>query len=566
VTICFVIGNSLRGLYPIHAIQRLFALMVLCGLFLSGCTTGYLPNPTPPPEQTRRTSDGLSALDATRTAEATPGIIFGPVTNPTHLPAGTRIAPTPTPRSLTVAAGATATFGAAFQVTTPVPPTATPTASPTETTTPLPTMPALPTLQGGTTEFGPIVPPNYTPQASPTPKVTATLGAGALPPVVTPGPSPTAGGFLRRNRMGIHLHNNLTDEQFARMLDFAEALGVRWIKVQISWKLYEPERGILTEAYRGQVLNLQRASIRGFKVMLSIAQAPDWARPAAVRGIEDGPPDDPAEFAVFVGRLVRDVKPEFIDAIELWNEPNLSREWRGKAISGGIYMTYFRAGYEAILAEQIAAPSATKPDHRIMVITAGPAPTITFTGSTVGDREFIGQLYDAGLATFGEDVALGAHPYGWGNPPEGRCCDPAPGVTGWYEHPSFYFRETLDAYRDIMRTHGHTRAKVWVTEFGWASYDGLARSDGKPARADPNVGWQALINQTQQADYIVRAFRLAQQPPYYDYVAGMILWNLNYTMIPGLVDAGGEQAGFSLLDANGNPRPAFTALKNEAKE
>jgi polysaccharide biosynthesis protein PslG len=413
--------------------------------------------------------------------------------------------------------------------------------------------------------FGPALAPNFTPPSDATP-VPPTVSAAVLPPPVTPGPSPTAGPQLRRDLMGVQIHAYLTDAQFSAMLDRATELGVGWVKIQVNWELYEPQPGQTNDLYAGSVLNVQRASIRGFKVMLSFAKAPDWARPEAARGQEDGPPDDPAQLATFIGRYVRDVKPEFIDAIEVWNEPNLVREWRGKPINGAEYMRYFRASYEAIQREQKAGVSALKPTHRIMVITAGPAPTVTFTGSTVGDREFIQQLYDAGLAEFGPDVALGGHPYGWGNPPEAFCCNAGAGITGWFEHPSFYFRETLDAYRKIMQNAGDNSRKLWVTEFGWATYDGLLRTDGAAAKAETGVGWQALINQTQQADYVVRAFQLAQQPPYYEFLGPMMLWNLNFALVPGMVDNGGEQAGFSLLDGNGQPRPVFVAVRNAPKQ
>jgi hypothetical protein len=37
-------------------------------------------------------------------------------------------------------------------------------------------------------------------------------------------------------------------------------------------------------------------------------------------------------------------------------------------------------------------------------------------------------------------------------------------------------------------------------------------------------------------------------------------------MIPALVDKGGEQAGFSLLDSGGKPRPVFVALRDVQKQ
>ncbi len=348
-----------------------------------------------------------------------------------------------------------------------------------------------------------------------------------------------------------------------RMLAYSKDLGMGWIKVQLQWRELEPAKGVLNQEYGAIVLNIQRAHLQGLRTMISIAKAPGWARPQSVVNSDDGPPDNPQDFADFVARLVHDCKPEFIDAIELWNEPNLIREWRGKPVNGAEYMKYFTAAYTAIQNEQKIQPA----DHRITVITAGPAPTSTSPdGSTLNDRDWLQQLYRAGLAGFGPDVAVGAHPYGWANPPDATCCRAQPGITGWYEYRTFYFRDTLDDYRQIMVKNNHESAKLWVTEFGWATYDGLYRSDGNSASVDPSVGWQTLINQGQQARYVLRAFYMAQQPPYYDFLGPMILWNLNFGIIPKMIDNGREEAGFSLLDANWNPRPVYQMLKQAPKQ
>ncbi len=45
----------------------------------------------------------------------------------------------------------------------------------------------------------------------------------------------------------------------------------------------------------------------------------------------------------------------------------------------------------------------------------------------------------------------------------------------------------------------------------------------------------------------------------------MMLWNLNFAVIPGLVDSGHEEAGFSLLDVNWNPRPVYNVLRSAPK-
>ena len=411
--------------------------------------------------------------------------------------------------------------------------------------------------------------PNYTPPPTftigPPPTLPPPNTNATLPPVVTVGPSPTPGPVLQKALMGIQIHSFLTDQQWQQMLNFAKDLGVGWVKIQVSWKDMEISKNTFSiNQYQALILNIQRTRGQGFKTLLSIAKAPSWARPAGAT-TEDGPSDNPQDFADFVAKLVRDAKPEAIDAIEIWNEANLIREWRGKPISGVEYMKYFKAAYDVIQTEQKAQPAFNDPNHRIMVITAGPAPTGT-SDSSLDDRLWVQQLYAGGLGAYGDDVALGAHPYGWANPPDATCCKAQPGITGWYENRVFYFRDTLDDYRQKMLRAEGAKHKIWVTEFGWATYDGLKRSNGSAASIGSDSGWQNLINQQQQADYVLRAFYIAQQPPYYDFLGPMMLWNLNYGIIPQLIDDGREEAGFSLLDSSWTPRPVYFKLKNAPKQ
>ncbi len=534
----------------LRTLARLWLVALLSLLSAACATDGAVRLPTEAPHY-QKTATFAAPIHTPLIGQ------FGAVNDPSATPIlAAQLSPSPVTQLAALGTPAfTATFGAVVD-SSPAPPSASPSPSPAPALgTPKPTSP-----------FGAVVDPNYTPPPTYTPLPSPTFGNGTLPPPPTL-PS-SDGAILRADLMGVQIHTFLEDDNFSAMLDRAAELGVGWVKFQLPWKLYEPAQGEFSRFYHAMVLNVQRASLRGFKTLISVAKAPDWARPEAVRGIEDGPPADPQHLAAFIAALVRDIKPEFIDAIEIWNEANLIREWRGGTLSGGDYMRYFRAAYAAILDQQRAQPSALKPNHRIVVITAGPAPTVTMPdGSTLGDREWLQDLYNNGLASLSAegDIGIGVHSFGWANPPEARCCQATSGVTGWYEHPSFYFRETLDAYRQITLRNGHASARLWVTEFGWATYDGLQRSDGTAAVADPYHGWQAFLNQEQQAAYILRAFRLAQSAPYNAFVAPMILWNLNFATLPDLVDNSREEAGFSLLDAQGRPRLAFYALRDAPK-
>ena len=190
------------------------------------------------------------------------------------------------------------------------------------------------------------------------------------------------------------------------------------------------------------------------RILLSIAKAPYWSRNVD-RG-EDGPPDDLNELHWFIHKLIETVGP-YIDAIEIWNEPNLRREWTGRPLSGGSYMELFRVGYEAARAYS----------PNIIVVTAGLAPTGNHAGVSVDDRAFLRQMYAAGLGDYA-DIKIGVHPYGWGNPPDFLCCDMWAGQ-GWDDKPQFFFRQTLQDYRTsspLMATTRHVGNGIWLGDLG----------------------------------------------------------------------------------------------------
>src|SRR5690606_13880628 len=123
------------------------------------------------------------------------------------------------------------------------------------------------------------------------------------------------------------------------------------------------EFGAEMQLFERQIEALKRA---GFNVLLSVAKAPTWARS---NQSEDGPPDNPEVLAEFIRFMLNDTKVGLsTDAIEVWNEPNLIREWRGTLpFNGAGYMGLFSSAYNAIRAY---SPEMT-------IVTAGLAPTGT---------------------------------------------------------------------------------------------------------------------------------------------------------------------------------------------
>jgi hypothetical protein len=357
--------------------------------------------------------------------------------------------------------------------------------------------------------------------AVPQPTLTPTTGAPA--PVM-----PT----LDPNRIGVQLDINLSQDDWNAAMGALERLGVKWIKVQLPWRDMQPagpgtksdEFFLRTEQY------LEDASNRGFNVLVSIVKAPPWARSNQA---EDGPPDDPQHLADFItlmfqeinADLYRPVAGEYIDAVEIWNEPNLLREWQGTLpFSGAGYMRLFDAGYQAV--------RAYSPD--IPVITAGLAPTSTSPYS-VDDREFLRQMFAAGLGGY-SNVMIGVHPYGWANPPDATCCNAVEGQ-GWDDDPHFFFADTLNEYRQILRDYGFA-GQMWITEFGYASWDGF------PTAVPAGDEWMTYTDKMEQGLYTMRALELIQASPDLGVTS---LWNLNFATLTGLIQNSDERVAYSMI-------------------
>jgi serine/threonine protein kinase/predicted component of type VI protein secretion system len=378
------------------------------------------------------------------------------------------------------------------------------------------------TAEGEKTEFY-LAPAEATPTASASESTDGSIGN---PPKVV--------AQLDAGRMGIQVDWNVDEAGWNELLNMVKPMEIGWVKVQASWRGLEPERGKLGgDAVKLQTY-LKTAHAQGFKVLVSIAKAPDWARPASSG---DGPPDDPQDIAGFLQLLLAQMG-DSIDAIEVWNEPNLLVEWTGKLpMSGAGYMSLFRPAHDAIRAYSSS----------IAIITAGLAPTINTAGST-NDRVFLRQMYQNGLADF-KDVGIGVHPYSWGNPPNQRCCNKVDGHS-WDDQPQLFFLNTLDTYRGIMAENGDTSSQLWVTEFGWASWDGYSSSAPE--------AWMAYNTPDDLASYALEAFGIGQA---LSYTGPMFLWNLNFAN-PTTIAAQNQVAGYSLLvmDTSIHPRPIYDSF------
>jgi hypothetical protein len=324
---------------------------------------------------------------------------------------------------------------------------------------------------------------------TPAPRNTAAADNNA-PPAALPPPVVNAGAGTNFE-LGGHVAS------FAR-LDVAQSAGMTWVKKQIRWRRGE---GVGTAA---DIINSGQAS--GFKVLLGIVG--DKGELAA------GGEAYTAEFTAYLAEVAR-LNP---NAIEVWNEPNIDREWPAGQISGEAYTAMLAAAFNAI--------KAANPN--VMVISGAPAPTGFFGGTCraegCDDNVFLRQMARAGAADYMD--CIGAH-YNEGIlSPDQTSGDPRS------NHYSRYFVGMLNLY---YNTFNGARPVCW-TELGFLSPEGYP-----PLPA--GFTWAGETTVAEQADWLRLAAQRSQES---GRVRLLIVWNVDFSRYDS-----DPQGGYAILRPDG---------------
>lgn len=380
--------------------------------------------------------------------------------------------------------------------------------TPTPTPTPIPPTPT------------PVPPtPTKAPTATPAP---VTEKPVAPAPVVS---APAVGKYGFGYGVQVHAIHNDHGPIFGSIT----GMGFGWVKQQVEWAVYEPSKGNYNWGELDRFVNSANAA--GVRVLFSVLRSPLWANSS-----NDGPPRNFNDLGDFMAALASRYKGR-VHAYEVWNEQNLAREWVGHGLSASRYVELLRISYSRIKA---ADPGA-------VVVAGALTPTGLNDGvNAIDDRLYLRQMYQAGLR--GVSDAVGVHPSGFGNSPDAHWPDAVGKAPSHNNHPSFFFRNTMEDYHNIMAEYGDGGKQLWPTEFGWAV-------TGSP---HPGYEYAAYNSEESRAAYLVRAYTMARN---WGFVGPMFLWNLNFR----IVAPGSEQAAFGIMNAGWQGTASYAALRDMPK-
>jgi hypothetical protein len=304
-------------------------------------------------------------------------------------------------------------------------------------------------------------------------------------------------------------------------IDKIKQAGMTWVKIQCCSR----DEG-LTVDFGPAIENAHR---NGLRILIGVVDKTDNKYNVT----------DPAyqqQYADYVVNLAR----QGADAIEVWNEMNIDREWPLGQISGTSYAQLIN-----FVAPQIKAANANT-----IIISGAPAPT-GFFGAGEGcslegcdDKPYIEQMTAAGVFTNPNIDCVGIH-YNEGLvSPKQSTGDPR-------DNPDFYSRY----YQTMVDTYWNAsggQKPLCFTELGYLSAEEWGYLPG-------NFSWNPPINLTvtEQAQYLSEAAQLSKQQ---GKVRLMIVFNVDFTGFPKPEEPVGDpQGGYAIIRPDGSC-PACSAL------
>jgi hypothetical protein len=284
--------------------------------------------------------------------------------------------------------------------------------------------------------------------------------------------------------------------------------GMNWVKIQ---------------GYYGDDLGpaIANAHALGFKILLSITDHAHASAPVTSAGYQQT-----------FGQYLAGLAGQGADAIEVWNEPNIDREWPSGQVSGANYAQLLKTVYPMIKAA----------NGNTMVISAAPAPTGFFGAAGCApqgcnDDVFLQQVTAAGGANYLDCV--GIH---FNSGTTSPSANSGSALSGY--HYSFYFWPMVNTYRAAF----NNARQLCFTELGYLTGEGYSPDLGSAA---PSFAWASGNTVAEQAAWLAESAVLSRDS---GVVRMMIVFNVDFTTW-----GADPQAGYAIIRP-GNACPACDSL------
>lgn len=309
-----------------------------------------------------------------------------------------------------------------------------------------------------------------------------------------------------RDFLGVNAHFLwFTPPQAAAQMERLRSLGLEWTRVDLHWDRHESTENNFNYKPIDSVVDALKA--RQLKsVFYLVGSAPFASSAPALAGNKDQyPPKDEDVFARRMGLLAQ--RYPSVNAWQVWNEPNLPAFWRPAENA---------AGYGRLLQSSVRVLKQVAPDKPVVMGGMAYYSQMPVKGGLM--LEELGKLGALGLGTI-----VAYHPYSL--EPEGD---------NVRERDFILRSKEINQRLRAMRVPG-----IWATEWGWSSYAGPKEE-------------QNIIGEAGQADFLLRRLALMAVAGF-DRVFLFALSDLDSR-------AGVRDRSYGLLDLQGRPKPAYTAL------